>query len=157
MNRNPFRRLLARLRRCEGANLLEAAIVTPLILILTIGMIEFASVFYVFLALQNGVGQATRFGVTGATMGTSSRVDSIKAAMRQATPTLTIPDNAFTFSHMPEGGTSWVGGTGGPNAIERVSVAYTWTFFTPLMQPFFPSGRMTLNVDATMKNEGKWE
>lgn len=157
MTRNPCRRALARLRQCDGANLLEAAIVTPLILILTIGMIEFASIFYVFLALQNGVSQATRFGVTGATMGTSSRADSIKTAMRQATPTLTIPDNAFTFRHMPEGGTTWVSGTGGPNAIERVTVAYTWNFFTPLMRPFFPSGRMTLNVDATMKNEGKWE
>lgn len=157
MQRRSLRRILRRLRGGAGANLLEAAIATPLILILTFGMIEFASVFYVFLALQNGVSQATRFGVTGNTVGTSSRADSIKAAMRQATPTLTIPDNAFTFRHMPDGGTTWVSGTGGPNAVERVTVSYTWTFFTPLMRPFFPSGQMTLSVDSTMKNEGRWQ
>ncbi len=150
-------RFWKRARRTEGANLLEAAIVTPLILMLTFGLIEFASVFYVFLSLQNGASEATRFGVTGATMGSMSRVESIKTAMRQATPTLTIPDSAFTFSHMPAGGSAWVGGTGGPSSVERVTVAYTWTFFTPLMRPFFPSGQMTLNVDSTMKNEGRFE
>ena len=29
--------------------------------------------------------------------------------MRDATPTLTIPDSAFTFSHMPAGATAWAG------------------------------------------------
>ncbi|MGH9374338.1 MAG: TadE/TadG family type IV pilus assembly protein [Vicinamibacterales bacterium] len=150
------RRFAKGLRGVDGANLLEAAIITPLILILTFGMIEFASIFYVFLALQNGVSQATRFGVTGNTTGSMSREDSIKNAMRQATPTLAIPDTAFTFRHMPQGGTSWVSGTGGPSAVERVTVAYTWTFFTPLMRPFFPTGQMTVRVDSTMKNEGRF-
>ena len=47
--------------------------------------------FYVYLALENGVSQATRYGVTGnlkddpANPGTAlNRVDSIKLAMRQA-------------------------------------------------------------------------
>jgi Flp pilus assembly protein TadG len=137
--------------------MIEAAIVLPLILLLTFGTIEFASVFYVYLSLQNGVSQATRYAVTGNTANGASRVDSIKTAMRQATPTLTIPDTAFTFQHLPEGGTTWVGGAGGPNAVERVSVNYTWTFFTPLMRPFFPSGTMTIRVDSTMKNEARWQ
>ena len=45
--------------------------------------------------------------------------------MRQATPTLTIPDGAFTFSHLPAGGSACVGGTGGPSDIEKVTVNYT--------------------------------
>ena len=94
--------------------MLEAAIVTPLMLLLTIGIMEFGSVFYVLLALQNGVSQATRYGITGNTLPGSSRADSIKAAMRQATPALTIPDGAFSFSHLPAGGSVFVGGTGAP-------------------------------------------
>ena len=47
--------------------------------------------------------------------------------MRQATPTLTIPDGAFTFSTCRVGGSAWVGGTGGPDDIEKVTVDYTWT------------------------------
>ena len=57
--------------------------------------------------------------------------------MRTATPTLTIPDSAFTFSHLPSGGTAFVGGVGGPGEVEKVTINYTWTFFTPLMRPFF--------------------
>jgi Flp pilus assembly protein TadG len=156
MTRHFSSRLLKRSRATEGGNLIEAAIVTPLVLLLTFGTIEFASIFYVFLALQNGVSQATRFAVTGNTTAGMSRVESIKVAMREATPTLTIPDSAFTFRHMPPGGSAWVAGTGGPNAVERVTVQYTWTFFTPLMRPFFPTGQMTINVDSTMKNEGRF-
>jgi Flp pilus assembly protein TadG len=152
MTRHLFRPILTRLRGTEGGNLLEGAIITPLLLILTIGTIEFASVFYAYLALQNGISQATRFGVTGATGG-GSRVDAIKAAMRGATPTLTIPDDAFTFRHM-DGAGGWASGPGGPNAVERLTVEYTWTFFTPVMRPFFPTGTLTISVDSTMKNEG---
>ena len=157
-------RWLRRLRDARGTNLVEAAIITPLLLMLTFGIVDFASVLYVYLALENGVSQATRFAVTGNTMedpGTPGaqldRVSSIKTAMRQATPTLTIPDGAFTFSHIPPGGGTWVGGTGGADAIERVTVNYTWTFFTPLVRPFFTGGRVLLIVESTMKNEGRFE
>jgi hypothetical protein len=157
MNRTPSRRFITGLRDTEGANMLEGAIITPLLLLLTFGTIEFASGFYAYLTLQNGVSQATRYGVTGNTNGSMSRVDSIKNAMREATPTLTIPDSAFTFQHMAPGGSSWAGGTGGPGEVEKVTVAYTWTFFTPLMRPLFPSGGMTITVDSVMRNESRFQ
>lgn len=157
MTRPSLHRILARLRDSDGANMLEAAIVTPLILLLTFGTIEFASVFYTYLTLQNGVSQATRYGVTGNTNGSMSRVDSIKNAMREATPTLDIPDSAFTFQHMAVGGSSWAGGTGGPGEVEKVTIAYTWTFFTPLIRPFFTNGQLTISVDSTMKNESRFQ
>ena len=107
------RRLSTRLRDTDGANMLEAAIVLPLVLLLTIGTIEFSSVFYAYLTLQNGVSQATRYAVTGNTNGSMSRVDSIKTALRQATPTLTIPDSAFTFSTCrPAGPRGWAAPAG---------------------------------------------
>jgi Flp pilus assembly protein TadG len=156
MHRHFSRRLFKRLKGTEGANLIEGAIITPILLLLTFGIIEFAMVFFTFLALQNGVSQATRFGITGNVSGSMSRVDSIKNAMRQATPTLTIPDSAFTFEHMAVGGSAWVGGTGAPGEVEKVTVAYTWQFFTPLMRPFFPTGQLTLRVDSIMKNESRF-
>ena len=148
---------IRRLRGSEGASMIEAALITPMLIMLTVGVMEFGSMLYVFLALQNGVSQATRYAVTGSTLGTSNRVDSMKTVMRQATPTLTIPDGAFSFSHLPEGGSAFVAGAGGPGEVEKVTVAYTWNFFTPLMRPFFPSGRITIRVDSTMKNEPKFQ
>jgi len=73
--------------------------------------------------------------------------------MRQATPTLTIADAAFTFNHMPTGGSTWLAGTGGPSDIEKVSVDYTWNIITPLLRPFFTGGQVTLHVESAMKNE----
>jgi Flp pilus assembly protein TadG len=159
-----LRRACKRLNDADGSNLVEAAIITPLLVLLTFSIVDFAGVFYAYLALENGVSQATRFGVTGNVMsdpaapGASlSRVNSIKTAMRQATPTLTIDDAAFTFAHLSPGGTSWVGGSGGPGDIEKVTVNYLWTFWTPVMRPFFTDGRIMLTVDSAMKNESRFE
>ena len=69
------RRLLATLRDAGGATLMEAAIITPLLLLLTFSIVDFASMFYCYLALESGVSQATRFAVTGASSGSGSRED----------------------------------------------------------------------------------
>jgi Flp pilus assembly protein TadG len=152
------------LRGTAGVNMIEAAIVTPLLLLLTFAVVDFASVFYVYLALENGVSQATRFAVTGNTLEDPSspgtpldRPGSIKLAMRRATPTLTIPDGAFSFSHMAPGAAGWAGGVGGPGDVEKVTVTYTWNVMTPLLRPFFTNGRITFAVDSSMKNESRFE
>jgi Flp pilus assembly protein TadG len=155
-------RQIARFRRvgdARGANLVEAAIITPLLLLLTFSIVDFASMFYCYLALEHGVSQATRFAVTGQTMtdpggGAMNREASIKQAMRDATPTLTIPDSAFSFNFMAPGSSSWAGGLGGPNDVGRVTVNYNWQFMTPLIRPFFTNGQINLRVQSTMKNEG---
>ncbi len=151
-------------RDCAGTNLVEAAIITPLLLLLTFGVVDFGALFYGYLALENGVSQATRFAVTGNLAPDPSnpgqmlsRSDSIIAAMRSATPTLTIPTTAFTFSHLPQGATAWIGGTGGPGDIEKVAVDYTWTVMTPLLRPFFPSGQLLMHVESAMKNEERFQ
>ena len=150
-------RNIRRLSDDKGANLVEAAIITPLLLLLTLGIVDFSAMFYSYLALEHGVSQATRYAVTGQEMSTGGtpigREASIKAAMRDSTPTLTIPDGAFSFSFMPLNGTSWSSGLGGPNDVGRVTVTYTWNFMTPLVRPFFTNGQVNLRVQSTMKNE----
>jgi hypothetical protein len=143
--------------------MVEAAIITPLLLLLSFAVIDFSGLFYAWLSLENGVSQATRFAVTGNAMddpnnpGTQlSRTESIKLAMRQATPTLTIGDGAFTFEHQPAGG-SWIAGTGGPGDLERLTIDYVWTFYDPLLRPFFAGGQMDLKVDSAMKNENRFQ
>jgi hypothetical protein len=85
------------------------------------------------------------------------REASIKATMRSATPTLTIPDSAFSFSFMPSGGGGWSNGIGGPGDISRLTVVYDWGFMTPLIRPFFTNGQLRLTVQSTMKNEAKFD
>ena len=159
-----MRRLRSRLAEARGTALVEAALITPLLLFLTLSIVDFGAMFYCYLALENGVAQASRYAVTGNVMvdpnnpaNNLTRTDSIKAAMRQATPTLTIPDAAFSFNHMAQGGNVWLGGVGGPDEIDKVTVTYTWTFYNPVLWPFFNNGQIALSVDSSMKNESRWQ
>ncbi|HEY7292781.1 MAG TPA: TadE/TadG family type IV pilus assembly protein [Vicinamibacterales bacterium] len=160
MRRTISRRLIGLLRDCAGTNMIEAAIVTPLLLLLTFSVVDFASLFYVYLSLENGVSQATRFAVTGQTMtdpgdpsAQLNRAESIKLAMRQATPTITLNDSAFSFSHMSPPAGAWTAGVGGPNDIEKVTVDLDWDLMTPLIRPFFTGGKIHFTVASAMKNE----
>jgi Flp pilus assembly protein TadG len=149
------RRVFKRLSDSKGANLLEAAIITPLLLLVSLAIVDFGALLYVHLALQNGVSQASRYGVTGNVSAGLSREDSIRQAMRQNTPNLTLNDAAFTFSHLSGG--AWVGGTGAPNDIEKVTVVYNWQVMTPLIRPFFTNGEINFRVESSMKNESKFQ
>ena len=150
-------RLGRALRASRGATLVETAVVIPLLLLVTFGLVEFGAMFYAYLALENGVSQATRYAVTGNQMPNMTRDASIIAMMRQTTPTLTIADGAFTFSHLPAGGSAWVSGTGGPGDIEKVTVDYTWKIITPLLWPLFPKGQFHIQVASAMKNESRFQ
>jgi hypothetical protein len=144
-------------RDTRGANLVEAAIVTPLLLLLTCGIADFALILWVWLALENGASQAMRYAVTGNQIGATSREESIKTVMRQATPLLTIDDEAFVFSHLPEGGSDWSGGIGGPGDIGKVTVTYAFTPVTPLIRPLLSDGQIAFTVESAMKHEGRFE
>jgi Flp pilus assembly protein TadG len=153
---NRGERMTRRIRSSRGATLVEAAIMTPLLLLLTFSIVDFACLFYVYLALENGASQATRYAVTGQVISGQTREDSIKAAMRQATPTLTLDDSMFSFSHLPPGATAWVGGTGAENDIGKVTITYPWSLMTPLIRPFFTGGQITIRVESAMKNERRF-
>lgn len=137
----------------SGANLLEAAILTPLLLLLTFGIVEFSMVFFVYLALEHGVSEATREVAIG---NSGNRAAAMMQAMRAATPNITIPDQDFSFSHLSPGGSSWVNGPGGPDDIDKLTVNYTWTLMTPLIAPLFPGGAVHIRVESARKNEWKF-
>ena len=54
---------------------------------------------------------------------------------------------------MAVGGSSFVGGVGGPDEIEKVTVSYTWNVLTPILRPFFTNGQVQFRVSSMMKNE----
>ena len=136
---------------------METAIVLPLLLLVTLAVVDFGALFYVHLALQNGVSQATRYGVTGNVMPGLTLENSIMTAMRQSTPNLTLNDSAFVFSHLTPGGTVWVGGTAAPGDIERVTVNYNWQIMTPMIRPFFTNGQINFSVQSSMKTESRFQ
>jgi hypothetical protein len=156
-----LRRLVA---DTSGTNLMEAALITPLLLILTFGIVDMAWMFATYVALENGASVATRYAITGNLMDDPlnagsklSREDSIKAAMRNATPSVTLIDADFTFTHLPPGGAAWLSGAGGPDDIGKVTVRHDWTPLTPILTPFLTGGKLSVKVDSAMKNEAKFQ
>jgi len=156
------RRLLQRLLGdSAGSNLVEAALLTPLLVLLTLAVVDFGGLFYCYLALEHSVSEASRYGITGNVMNDPSgsamtRQASIMAAARNATP-LTLADGNFSFSHMAPGSSSWSGGTGGPGDIDKVTVTYNWTLMTPLLRMAFTGGQITLRAESAMKNETRFQ
>jgi Flp pilus assembly protein TadG len=146
-------RWLSWVRDPDGSNVIEVALLMPLLMLVTFGIVEFAVLFFTYISLESGVSQATRYGVTGNVMAGMSREESIKTAMRRATPTITLDDSCFTFSHLQ--GAAWVGGTGAPNQVEKLTVRYTYNAI--VLRPLFPSGQVNLTVESSMKNEGRFE
>jgi Flp pilus assembly protein TadG len=141
-------------RSSRGAALAEAGIIITLLIPITFAVMDFAGILYAFLAMQNGVTQATRYAITGnhstdSSGAALSRDDSIRKAMRAATPGFTIGDDAFTFYNLSKG----TADSGGPNDVIRVTVAYNWQLFTPFLRPFFDGGYVGIHVASTMKNE----
>jgi hypothetical protein len=151
------RSLFRRLRDARGANLIEAAILMPLMLLITFGVFDIGVMLYVYLALESGASQAARYGVTGQQGAGLTREQSIMRAMRDATPTLTIPDTAFQFKFLPSGQTVWQNGAGGPGDVTRVIINYTWSFYTPLVRPFFDDGQVQMRVETAMLNERRFQ
>lgn len=137
--------------------MVEMALVMPLLFLLTFSIVDFGSLFYAYLALENGVSQAARYGVTGNVLAGKSREDSIREAMREATPTLTIDDGAFTFSHLTPGGAVWQPGSGNPGDVSKVQVTHGWKLMTPFIREFFASNTVTITVEAAMLNEPRFD
>jgi Flp pilus assembly protein TadG len=153
MTRYLGHRLRKRLRGEKGQSLIEAALVTPLLMLITFSVVDFGLLFYAHLALESAVSQAVRFGITGNAMDGLSRQESIKSVLRRSAPTLTIDDDDISFSRLAGG--NWVAGLGGPGDVERLSINYTHKVL--ILAPFFTNGEINLHAESAMKNEDRFE
>jgi hypothetical protein len=144
--------LTPRIRLATGQSLVESALALPVILLLTFAIIDFSWFLFSYLALQNGVSEAARYGITGRQLAGLSRTDSIKSVMRSASPTLTIRDQDFHFSHLVGG--NWVAGVGSPGEIERLRVTYVHDVL--VFRPLFTGGQILVQAESAMKNESRF-
>src|SRR5437773_2301235 len=95
-------------RSLRGTALAEVGIIILPLVTISFAALDFAGILYTFLAVQNGVSQATRFAVTGNTVDDPSgaalaRDQAIRQAMRGETLGFQIPDGAFTFTNVSKG------------------------------------------------------
>src|SRR5881397_4040960 len=105
-------------RPARGQALVETAIGIVLLLLLTFSIVDAAMLFYIYLTLQNGVTEATRFAVTG------QDPDAIKRVILDATPGLNINEDTEIFLNDISDPNHPIPGAGQPNSIILVKVVH---------------------------------
>jgi Flp pilus assembly protein TadG len=136
-------------RSCVGQALVETALVIVLMVVLLFTIFDFSHFYWSLLTVQNGVTQGTRFAITNRQFGGMTRDESIRRAIKDATPGIAIDDADITFFNVTDN----TAGSGSFNDTIRVTVRHEFNFFTPVMQMVFDGGRITFQASSTMKNE----
>jgi Flp pilus assembly protein TadG len=147
------------LRSTKGSNLIEFAIIAPIFLTIIIGIFDFGAMMIVQTSLDAGARAASRFGLTGASGG-STRSAAIQNEILKtvaaysggiADPNkLVITVDAFPnlTALTTNNGTFGSYGTGGQ--VVQYTIAYKWNTF--LGSFGFPSP-ITLSGIAVVQNE----
>lgn len=68
-----------------GAGAIEFAIAFPVLMLLIMGIIEFSLALFAQSLLEGAVSEASRFGLTGGTVGTQTREESIRDIVEERT------------------------------------------------------------------------
>ena len=117
-----------------GQAIVESSIVVLLMIVLT---------------FQHAVSTGTRFAVTNSELPDMSRDESIRHAIKEATPGFAVDDGDISFYNVTDDSP----GAGGPNDVVRVTVQHDFTFLTPGIEQFFDGGQLRFQVSSTMRNE----
>lgn len=141
--------LIARLRKSEdGAELIEMAIVLPLLLLLIMGMVDFGFLFQRYVVLTNAAAEGARVaslpGYSAADV--TARVAAYAAnggvpgTVNTATAAVTLPG---------ANGGSW------PGTEVTVTHVYTYQYVGPIATLFGGGigGNVTITSRATMRNQ----
>ena len=148
----------------KGVTVVEFALVLPIFALLLFSTIEFGNYFFVQHTLQFATREGTRLALVGGTLNDPkgnpmTRQASIIQTIKDHASIAVNPD-ALQISIFPR----WRGihrsgqlanttdpGSGG--SYMRVRTLYTFNFWTPLIQQFFPSGQHVITAEALYRNE----
>jgi hypothetical protein len=150
---------LKRSSRSRGSVLVEAGLAIPVIVVLMLGVLDFARVHHTRSRLQNAVSQATRFAITGNRLSDEdnpgfylTREDSILKLVKRVSGFRDIPASAVEiFTVNPDGSTR--SGAGGPGDVVLVTVSYHVDVFTPGLALVFPGSTYRFSCTARFRNE----
>lgn len=152
----------------EGAAAIEFALVFPVMLLLTMGILEFGLIMHVNSLVDNATQEAARLGITGNTYGYADRSTLIDSEIRErvgfwlkesdqlkistqvvASGITTIsPEDPYALADINNGY-----GVGGEAVIYKVD--YAWKVLTPLMAEIIgdDDGKFAIHAVAVVKNE----
>ena len=139
-----MRSLLRRLRADEAAQLVEFALVLPMLMLVMLGIAEFGFIFQRYEVMTNAAREGARMAVLpGYTSADVSARVRVYVTQGRVPTTITNPAIAVTDVTVP------VGGGLAPINAKRVTVTYTHTYtFLPKIGTWFGATYTTVPLKA---------
>ena len=151
------------IRGKKGQTIIETVLILIILLGLLFAIVDLALMLFANLAMQHAVREGARYAITGRT--DLDPDDSRRLAVIQKIKNSSIglcnksTCNIYFYSldgteipYDPEDPQH--SDVGGPGEVIIVEVRdYAWSLLTPFLRPFFPDGKYTFTVKATMRNE----
>ncbi|MBI4496877.1 MAG: pilus assembly protein [Chloroflexi bacterium] len=147
-----WKQALHRLRQdVRGAQLVEFAIVVPILLLLVMGLIDFGRAYFSWIIITNGAREGARVAAVGGT------ADAIYDRVINAVSGLPTAGSPTLESCPPSGNRGWCIQTdnvrGDPGDETTVRVQYNFQFLVPGLANLTP-GIIQLTAESTMRLEG---
>ncbi len=140
------RTLLGRLRRRDGQALVEFALVVPMLLVLLLGIFEFARAWNVFQVVTDAGREATRKLVVDDDLTQTDYENTINSALNRAG----LPN--LTTVPTPDGcRQSFCSNAGTTGGTTTVTISYPYNFVA--LGKLLPLPPITLKTTAKMRNE----
>ncbi len=143
----------------NGVTMVEFAVVSPVLLFLMMGIIEFGVLYHLQSLATNASNQAARLSITGGMYGDASgnRLNVIKESIKKTMATWFPNDeptvNATCYSGFGGAGSSGGNGACGSSQVALYEVTYTWHTLTPVLGEIFADGKVPISVRVMVKNE----
>lgn len=141
--------LRPQLRSERGAELVEMALVLPVLLMVLVGIVEFGFMFQRFLVLSNAANEGARVAILPSYGAGDAEARAIAYAEQSGLPTGSVTAVMTPNIAMTEGGRCARG--------RRVTVthAYQLTYINPIAAMFGPSlANINLRGTSTMREQG---
>ena len=148
------------LHRQSGTTVIELAIITPVFLLILLGLMEFGIMFFSNLSMQYAVREGARYAVTGQSnldpkTGNQQRYAAVIESIRsnsmgmydKVEPVISVNGKAYAANQYSNGM------FGAPGDIIVLQLDCNWPLVTPMLAAMFTDGKYHYTVAATMRNE----
>lgn len=141
--------LSRRLRSERGAELIEMALILPVLLLVLMGIVEFGFMFMRFVVITNAANEGARVAILPSYQAGDAEARATTYAYTSGVPNGTVTAVMTPNIGLPEGARCATG--------RRVTVthAYQFSYLNPIVSMFGPAlSTITLTGRATMREQG---
>lgn len=141
----------------QGVSALEFALISPVLLTLTMGAVELSLVSYAQAVMESATFNAARLGKTGFVAGSTRQEGIINMIVTRSNGLLQASKFVVTsssFASFAGSGGTGTNGLGNAGEVVVYNISYPWKVSTPLIGKLFGSqATVNLTTRAVVKNE----